>query len=148
MPKASASPTLDGDATQEMVLWLNTFSKPEALRNDPAAADLEMRVLEEALAKAGATSPSRVRSVFARIKQTATHRAWPTARQIVDAAADLRGHQGQDAIGSQGGDRSKLSHDELRLLETQVLPTARAWLDIPGLRQHGRQTLEYWGEAE
>ena len=46
------------------------------------------------------------------------------------------------------GDRTSLSYDDRVTLETRVLPTAREWLKIPGLQDHGRQTLEYWGENE
>ena len=28
-----------------------------------------------------------------------------------------------------------------------ILPTARRCLTIPGLAEHGRKTLEFWGEA-
>lgn len=45
------------------------------------------------------------------------------------------------------GDRTSLTHDELFLLEEKILPTARRWLEIPSLREHGMKTLEYWGEA-
>lgn len=44
------------------------------------------------------------------------------------------------------GERSTLSPDELRLLEERVLPTARRWLGIYGLAEHGAKTLAYWGE--
>lgn len=45
------------------------------------------------------------------------------------------------------GDKAKLSHSELTLLETKILPTARSWItDMPGLAQQAKQTLEYWGE--
>lgn len=42
--------------------------------------------------------------------------------------------------------RAELSLDERELLETKILPTARRWLDIPGLREHGEKTLAHWGE--
>lgn len=46
------------------------------------------------------------------------------------------------------GDRTSLTLDEHILLEQKVLPTARRWVrDIPGLADHGRQTLAYWGET-
>ena len=44
------------------------------------------------------------------------------------------------------GDKSKLSGTELGILEDKVIPTARRWLRIPGLAEHGRKTLDYWGE--
>ena len=42
--------------------------------------------------------------------------------------------------------RDGLSHDEIHILENKILPTARRWLSIPGLADHGKQTLEFWGE--
>lgn len=45
------------------------------------------------------------------------------------------------------GDRNALSRDELFILEDQILPTARRWLEFPGLDGHAMQTLEYWGET-
>ena len=45
------------------------------------------------------------------------------------------------------GDRNSLSMDDQVILETRVLPTARRWLDIPGLRDKGASTLAYWGES-
>lgn len=44
------------------------------------------------------------------------------------------------------GDRSTLSRDELEILETRTIPLAREWLKIPGLAEHGRAFLDYWGE--
>lgn len=52
----------------------------------------------------------------------------------------------QRANKSGRGDKMALSRDELTLLEDKILPTARRWLTIPGLAEHGRQTLAYWGE--
>lgn len=66
---------------------------------------------------------------------------------------DIRARAGtQDARQSKiepgKGDRSKLTHDELELLETKILEPARRWVrDIPSLRDNGRRILEYWGEA-
>lgn len=50
-------------------------------------------------------------------------------------------------VGMGRGDKSKLTFDELDLLENQVLPTARRWLHSPELADQGRQTLTYWGES-
>lgn len=49
-------------------------------------------------------------------------------------------------IGGTRGDRSKLTADEVALLDGQIIPTARRWLMTPHLAKHGRQTLEFWGE--
>ena len=70
-------------------------------------------------------------------------RAWPTVRELSDAA----GVSSQRAAPTGNGDRRSLTFDQLRLLEEKVLPTARRWLGIPGLREHGEKTLAYWGES-
>ena len=45
------------------------------------------------------------------------------------------------------GDPSILSFTDREILETQILPTARKWLRIPGLKDHGKATLAYWGQS-
>lgn len=45
------------------------------------------------------------------------------------------------------GDRNALSPDELFILDTKVIPTARRWLGHYGLDLHAMQTLDYWGET-
>lgn len=52
----------------------------------------------------------------------------------------------RDFANPHRGDKLMLRADELDLLESQILPTARRWLSDPGLADHGRQTLMYWGE--
>lgn len=52
-----------------------------------------------------------------------------------------------DGVAMGKGDKSALTYDELRLLEDKVLPTARKWLTVPSLADHGRSTLAYWGEV-
>lgn len=44
------------------------------------------------------------------------------------------------------GNREGLTFDQRDLLENQILPTARRWLRIPGLADHAKQALAYWGE--
>ncbi len=47
----------------------------------------------------------------------------------------------------QRGNRENLTRDELEILDTKVLPTARRWLRMfPGLAHHAVSTLQYWGE--
>jgi hypothetical protein len=65
----------------------------------------------------------------------------PTPADIRGFILDYR-HDAQAARG----DRSKLTYDELGVLENKVLPTARRWLTIPALREHGEKTLAFWGE--
>jgi len=51
-----------------------------------------------------------------------------------------------DGFQPQGGDRQALSFEQRELLENTVLPAARRWLRIPGLKRQGETTLAYWGE--
>ena len=60
--------------------------------------------------------------------------------------AAIRDMVNPHTFGAAAGDRSRLSADELELLENKILPTARRWLSIPGLAGHGKQTLALWGE--
>ena len=63
--------------------------------------------------------------------------------------ADIRSRiNGTNATDKIEGDKSKLSVDQIELLETQILPTARRWLSIPGLADRGKQTLAFWGEYQ
>lgn len=48
----------------------------------------------------------------------------------------------------QQGDVQSLSRDESRILHEQILPTCERWMEIPGLRQHAKNTLAYWGVLE
>lgn len=62
--------------------------------------------------------------------------------------ADLRGFilANRDTAKSGRGDKSELTLKEQELLEFKILPAARRMLTVPGLREHGEQTLAYWGE--
>lgn len=69
----------------------------------------------------------------------------PTPADIRSICADRQQAHGRGV--RKGGDKSTLTFDEIELLETKLIPTARRWLDIPDLRDHGRQFLDHWGEA-
>lgn len=64
-----------------------------------------------------------------------------------DIRSKIRAPSTASAKINNQGDKTQLTPDELELLETKILPTARRWLNIPGLAEHGRETLEYWGEG-
>ena len=47
----------------------------------------------------------------------------------------------------QGGNRNALGRDELEILDTKVLPTARRWLrEFPQMAEHAVSALQHWGE--
>lgn len=57
----------------------------------------------------------------------------------------------EQGSGNERGDRTSLSIDEQFILSEKVLPGARNWVrGFPpshSLHQHGKKTLEFWGEA-
>lgn len=136
---------LDDNTRSEMRLWLGTMSKRQDLRESPEAMAIEMELIEEALFSAGARSERGVKAIFHHLKTKEGLTYWPNAPQIM-AAAKALASAGNGPSANKNGDRASLSFPELQNLEDKVLPAARRWLDIPGLRQHGAQTLEYWGE--
>ncbi|MCP4206696.1 MAG: hypothetical protein GY767_06580 [Shimia sp.] len=56
-----------------------------------------------------------------------------------------RGFQTESVVAD--NPRERLTHDEKRFLSDRVLPTAKRWLTIPGLADHGKKTLEFWEET-
>ena len=64
-----------------------------------------------------------------------------------DIRSKVREPSNQEAMKRQRGNKSDLTFDELDLLENKILPRARSWLTIPSLADHGKHTLEYWGET-
>lgn len=88
------------------------------------------------------------RSIEAALSQHMRNsRLRPTPGEIVKAAREAE----RDGT-AKFGDRSELTRDELVLLETKVLPTARRWVaeNAPShaLHQHGKNTLMHWREME
>ena len=73
-------------------------------------------------------------------------RSRSSGRLTRPGAVDIIRHMTDGTVSADRGDKAKLSFDERELLETKVLPTARRWLSIPGLSEHGAQTLAFWGE--
>lgn len=125
--------------------YLARRSPPQFMAKNETAQVEELSALMRALNRAAPDSGfqewwPRVEDVLDRELKT---RAWPTVHEISEASRKVGGKP--DGI-KQDGDRSKMSHDELGLLTEKVLPTAKRWLTIPGLAEHGRKTLEYWGE--
>lgn len=137
---------LDDNARAEMRLWLGTMSKRQDLRDNPEGIAVEMEIIEEALHEAGARSEGRIKAIFHYLKTRDGLTYWPNAPQIAQAARALAKASAVPTVGERG-DRNGLSFPDLQLLEDKIIPTARRWLQIPGLRQHGMQTLHYWGEA-
>jgi hypothetical protein len=72
-------------------------------------------------------------------------REWPNVEQFV-AAVDVRAAKPADPEAAGRGERSALSADQARLLDSKILPTARKWLGT-SLDEHARKTLEFWGET-
>lgn len=129
-----------------MVAYLARRSVPQSMAdNDEAKAD-EVSALLRAAAKFA--PDQRIDewwwSVEEKLDVTNKTRVWPNVYEIYEAAKAST--PAANKVGTQGGDRAKLTSMELVTLEDKVLPTARRWLAMGGLHQHGRQTLEFWGE--
>lgn len=136
---------LDGNAKTEVSAWLDTMGKRQELRENADAAAMERQLIEETLFAEGARTDTRVRAVFHYLKTREGLMFWPNAPQIRSAVAAIR-RNGGEATGAKAGDRQSLSFDEQAILEDKILPTARRWLTIPGLRDQAIRTLEFWGE--
>lgn len=125
--------------------YLARRSPPQFMAKNETAQVEELAALVRAVSRAAPDSGfqewwPRLEDALDRDLRT---RAWPTVHEIGEAARKIGGNR--DAA-MQTGDRGKLSFDQVQLLNEKVLPTARRWLGIPGLAEHGRQTLAYWGE--
>ncbi len=122
------------------------MAKPSQLRSDAGAAQFERDMLEEALAKAGASTENNVNAVMARIKSKSKDNFWPIIKDIHETADALRREAaGKSKLGP--GDRAALSRDDLFTLETKVIPNAREMMKNPALRMHAEATLRHWGET-
>lgn len=126
--------------------FLRQFRAPEHM--DERAALERIRLTAEAMNKripAGIDHEGladRLSDIFVAVIEKHRGRDWPNVEAFASAIKPTKSDGNPDAEG----DMSALSGDELRLLETKILPTARRWLGTPGLREHGEKTLAYWWE--
>lgn len=124
--------------------YLARRSPPQFMaKNDTAQAE-EVAALVRAVGRAAPDSGyqewwPRLEDALDRDLKT---RAWPNVHEIMEAARKVGGRSEEAGRG----DRAKLSYDNLKALDDEILPRARKWLSIPGLAEHGRATLDYWGE--
>ena len=127
--------------------WLETFSPVSAMQDNPSALIKEISTIVGVFERERASS-DLIEEAFQHIKMTTHSRAWPTAAQCYDALRIVKkAGNGEQIVGTQGGDRDTLDGIQLAALETRVIPNARRWLRLyPGLRQHAISLLEYWGE--
>ena len=126
--------------------WLDTFSKVDAMAENPDAIAKEFDTIAGVFRREGADDATIGRA-FQHIKLTVHSRAWPTAAQVYDALRYIMRDTSLTPVGTQKGDRNKLAAAERAILYEQVLPNARRWLRmLPSLRHHAIQTLEYWTE--
>lgn len=135
-------------STDEIVAeWLETFSPVESMRDNPEALAKEMATITAVLSRDQATV-SQIEAAFQHIKQSSHSRAWPTAAMVFDALKHIKRSKVSEPLsGGVSGDRFKLSGSERSTLEGDLIPSARRWLRMyPGLRNHAKATLQYWGE--
>lgn len=127
--------------------WLDTWPVPSNLADNPDAMAKEFGVILGVFERDG-SSPAKVGRVFELLKLTnPQQRVWPTAGQVMQSMQGVDKPTAAEAVMRDRGDRSRLTSDQKHKLTTEVLPTARRWLDIDGLRHHGKSTLEFWGDT-
>lgn len=142
-----ANKLLGTEAREEMLIWLGTLSTPQNLRENPGSRPIEQGIVEEALYKAGARSAKQVAAVFHHLKTQTGLNFWPNTGQIAEAVRVLKATAASQRDGpSDKGSITALSFEDQVLLRDVILPKAREFLAVPGLRPHGEATLEYWGE--
>ncbi len=128
--------------------WLKRRSAPATFAGDAEAERDEIMDLMSALlrfapqAGAGAWTDR----VLSHVADTLKVRTWPTKAEVIEACRMMDDHVASSGAHITRGDRATLSRDQLHKLETEIIPTARRWLSIPGLASKGRATLDFWGE--
>ncbi len=128
--------------------WLQRYSPPAQIRDNQQAQQDEVDALLSVLMRSAPQSEAGtwVARVLDRLEYRMKTRAWPTKGELAEVCAELDTRPAPKGDIRDKGDRAGLSRDQLYILDTKVLPTARRWLSIPGLAHHGRKTHDYWGE--
>lgn len=129
--------------------WMKRRTPPSHFAGDEQAEADELASLLSALMRHApfVDVGAWVSRVTAYLEERSKYRVWPSLGEVVEACELINARKAGGGKAIQRGDRSKLTRDQLYLLESQILPTARRWVqEIPGLAHHGRQTLEFWGE--
>lgn len=132
------------EMSKSLSRWLDRYSPPAAMKDKPQAIQDEADALLRALMFVAPQTGYMqwLDRVLDRLAMSMKTRAWPTVFEVSQAAKAF----GKSTNDESRGEKASLSRDALFLLEDKVLPCARRWLQIPGLAEHGRKTLEYWGE--
>lgn len=132
--------------------WIRRRTAPANFVGDEQAEEDELASLLTALVRYAPRQDAGkwVDRVTSRLEDKSKYRVWPSRGEVIEACEEINGRSsaGKQPQGMQlTGDKLKLSHDQLFKLENEILQTARRWVrEIPGLANHGRQTLAYWGE--
>jgi len=130
--------------------FLRQFKTPEHLTDQTAME--RIRMTAEAMNRRFPSGldqdalAERLTETFVTVLEKHRGRDWPNVEAFVTAMPKFNAVSvGVDSNAR--GKRSELSAEELSVLERQVLPKAREWLNKPELRDQGKQILEFWGEA-
>ena len=106
---------MSDDVKNAIKKWLGTMSVPRQFNENPESKLLEVSVIVDAVTRTGRVGVRQVDELFQHLKRSMTHRSWPTAHEISVAHKDLKAHK--SGVGSQLGDKTELTHDELYLGE-------------------------------
>jgi hypothetical protein len=130
---------------------LRRYTAPESLSADRRRAEINDMVEDVNSEIPNGVTPERLHGILRDMAQFVRKehggRGWPTIKTLVRGVRAALHTPQMDSDDNTRGNRGNLSADQLRILEEKVLPTARAWLQKPGLAAQGKQTLEYWGET-
>ncbi len=132
------------DVTGKMKEFLARKAIPRHLADSTEAQAGEITALVFCAMRYAPTDPDRLRSWWPDFivgLSTACGACWPTEKMIGEVVRALR----DSKVSESSGNLDELSPDA-RAKAEKIISTARRWLGIPGLAQHGRKTLDYWGQ--
>ena len=143
--------TRDEAIRDRLSQWLKRFNPPKIMEDDPDLQRQEFNALFAALDRYAPQSgfvAAFVDRALDAMEFQMTYRSWPTKGELAKVCEGLSPRVAAVAAGGMDrGDRTQLTMDERQLLETRVLPTARRWVSgMPGISDHAKNTLAFWGE--
>lgn len=143
-------PTRQIEVSEAFTRWMKRRTAPAGFAGDEQAEADEMASLLSALMRHApfVDVAEWVNRVTAYLEEKSKYRVWPSVGEVTEACELINARKSAGGKPTQRGDKNKLTRDQLFQLETEILPTARRWVEnYPSLAQHARQTLEFWGEV-
>lgn len=144
MSEVAGMAAADGEMLERIDALLDWYDVPRVGELGQATAQEWL----SALAGIPLEAIERACSVYAQDHQHRPPKVSDIVRRAETKTGGARAPDPQGVATKAGaGDRTRLSAEERRALEEQLLPQARRWLTVPGLADHGRRFLAFWGES-